>query len=103
MKGRNERRGRGAKLRAVRDAQSTKHAPTGWRNVQRRFAMVLLSGAPLYQATLGGAPHEVDGAVMPDLQALGDDPDCGPFLWAERLEDEEELVLLRLNVGRTGG
>ena len=87
----------------MRNAQSTKHALTGRCDLQGRFASVLLSGAPLHQTTLGRAPDKVDGAVMPDLQALGDDPDRGPFMGAERLQDEEELVLLRLNVGGTGG
>jgi len=65
----------------VRNAQSAQHALTGRRDAQGRFASVLPSGAPLHQTTLGRAPHQVDGAVMPDLQALGDDPDRGPFLW----------------------
>jgi hypothetical protein len=38
-----------------------------------------------------------------DLEALGDDSDGGPIVRAQRLEDQQELVLLRLDAGRAGG
>ena len=58
-----------------------------------------MAGAPLHEPPFDGTLHKLDGAVVLDLEALGDDSDGGPIVRAQRLEDQQELVLLRLDAG----
>ena len=85
------------------ETQSTQDTPAGTRDTQRGFAPIHCTCAPLDKPPLDGPLHELYGAVVLDLKALGDDPDRGSFVRAQRLEDEQELVLLWLDVGCARG
>ena len=83
-------------------AQSAQDALPGAREVERNLATVFLAGPPLHETPLDGALRELDSAVVLDLQALGDGPDRGPRLRRQSSQNQEKLVLLRLDARLTG-
>jgi hypothetical protein len=54
-------------------------------------------------ATLGKAVHQLDGAVMLDLQAFSQLADVGSCFFGETFKSKKELVLLRLQAMLAGG
>lgn len=54
-------------------------------------------------AVLGEAVHELDSAVMPDPEALGQLADGGSRCFGEAFQRKKELMLLRLQAVLVGG
>lgn len=47
--------------------------------------------------------HELDGAVMLNLQTFGEQPDGGVGLGRQSFDGEQRLILLRFDSGGTRG
>ncbi len=87
----------------MRETQSAQDTLPGRGEVQRRLPSVLPARAPLHEAPFGGTLHQLYGAVVLDLQPLSHRSDGRPLLRLQRLEDEQELMLLGLDAGLTSG
>ena len=82
------------------EAQALEDPLTTQRHGERGLAAVLRARSAFNQAPLHRPLGELDGAVVLDLEALGHLANGRPLAWRQRLEHEQELVLLRLDVGR---
>lgn len=64
----------------------------------------IFAAARSFQKAVGfQAINELDGAVVLDLQAFGEDADGGVVGSGQSFDGEERLILLRLNSGGAGG
>jgi hypothetical protein len=92
-----EQRGTGAtKLGAMRDAEALEDATTACGDDEDDLAPIARAWLLAYEPTRDTSCDELDGAVVLDLQALGDASDRRRLALREATDGEQELVLLRL-------
>ena len=87
----------------MRDGKLLEQSRATARDAQQNFAAVRAATDSLEQSVKLHAVHQLDGAVMLDLQALGKHAH-GSFLRARQsLNRQQGLMLLRLDAGGTRG
>src|SRR5437667_937265 len=97
-----ERRRHRAQLRAMGVRQPREYRLGAPCEVHEHPPPVGPGPRPADQAPRLHAVDELDGGVVLDLQPLGEEPDGGVYPRGHALHREQELVLLRLETGRSG-
>jgi hypothetical protein len=92
----------GSKLGAMGEAQTAQESLAARCNLQGCLTAIFRAGSPIDEAPSRGAPHEIDGAVVLDLESPRDDAHRRPLVGAQRLQNQQELMLLRFDAGRAG-
>jgi hypothetical protein len=88
----------------MREAQAAQYAPPEGSELQRSLATVLTVRPSLDESALDRPTHQLDSAVVMDQQALRDRADVRLLPWRQRVQEEQELMLLGLDAsGANGG
>jgi hypothetical protein len=88
-----------AKFLAMVERQLAKHLLSARGQVQQDLAAVLGAAAPADVSRMFQAVHQFYGAMMLDLQALGQFPYSRAHTRPQAFECQQELVLARLQTG----
>jgi hypothetical protein len=94
---------RGAQLGAMRKGDLAKNFLSATGEPQQDLAPIFAATRSFQKAVRFQSINELDGAVVLDLQALGENADGGIVGSGQSLDREERLILLRLNPGGAGG
>jgi hypothetical protein len=102
FEGADEERPGGAKLLPVSDAEPAQEPLSTRCNLQRSLSAVCHARASLDEPTLDRTPNEVDRAVVSNLEPFRDERHRGSLVATDRLENEQQLMLLRLDARLSG-
>lgn len=83
----------------MRQGKSGKQPLTLRGHLDENLARIEVAATPYRESPRNQAVHQLHGAVMADLQALGEHPDGGSLALGQSFDGEQELVLVGLDAG----